>query len=198
MAENIRNELEEKKKLLISQCLEDIKVKLSDEFDRNFEREAFFTEKWKRRRYNDDESRSMLVRSGSMRRSITANVEEQKKVVFTSSSPYAAIHNEGGEIMVTRKMKRFFRYQFYKTSHYKNKFKRSGTGERRELPDGGFYNIMKSMDNPSDEALFWGYMALKKVGSKIKIPKRQFIGKHPQVEQIISDIITSNYNEIFK
>ena len=186
MAENIRNELEEKKKLLISQCLEDIKVKLSDEFDRNFEREAFFTEKWKRRRYNDDESRSMLVRSGSMRRSITANVEEQKKVVFTSPSPYAAIHNEGGEIMVTHRMKGYF-WHMYNQAIGKRSFKRDGS----QRQDQKNYQL-------NSAAEFYRAMALKKVGSKIKIPKRQFIGMHPQVEQIISDIITSNYNEIFK
>ena len=41
----------------------------------------------------------------------------------------------------------------------------------------------------SKEAEFWRAMALKKVGSKIKIPQRQFMGEHPEVEKIVRDII---------
>ncbi|SZD72763.1 Uncharacterised protein [Candidatus Ornithobacterium hominis] len=39
-------------------------------------------------------------------------------------------------------------------------------------------------------------MALKKVGGKIKIPKRQFIGHHPEVDKHIRNIINHNLKEI--
>ena len=36
---------------IIRNILQDVRVELSDEFDRNFERQAFFNEKWQRRRF---------------------------------------------------------------------------------------------------------------------------------------------------
>ena len=41
-------------------------------------------------------------------------------------------------------------------------------------------------------------MALKPVGSKIIIPKRQFIGKHPEVNKILKEIIENNIQTVFK
>lgn len=41
-------------------------------------------------------------------------------------------------------------------------------------------------------------MALKKVGGKIKIPKRQFIGYHAEVDKHIQNIITHNLEELSK
>lgn len=37
---------------LKNDILNDMRVELSDEFDRNFERKAFFTEKWKPRAHD--------------------------------------------------------------------------------------------------------------------------------------------------
>ena len=48
----------------------------------------------------------------------------------------------------------------------------------------------------TEEAKFYKYMALKRVGSKITIPKRQFIGMHPEVERIIREIIETNSKEL--
>jgi hypothetical protein len=39
------------------------------------------------------------------------------------------------------------------------------------------------------EAEFYRAMALKKVGSKIKIPERRFIGWSPELEKACTDII---------
>ena len=97
-------ELERKVERFISLTLKDIGTKISGEFDRNFEREAFFNEHWARRKCNDDESRGLLTRTGTLRRSIKTETTGHS-VVFSSDLPYAAIHNEGGAITVTRKMK---------------------------------------------------------------------------------------------
>lgn len=76
--------------------LNDIRVEAKDEFDMNFKREAFFTEKWKRRKGDTDETRGLLVQSGTLRRSIRSRIMEGGKgVEITSSVPYAKIHNEG-------------------------------------------------------------------------------------------------------
>ncbi len=74
--------------------LNDMRVELSEEFDRNFERKAFFTDKWKPRAYKYPKG-SLLMVTGTMRRSIKAEVRGDG-VRFSSAVPYAAIHNEGG------------------------------------------------------------------------------------------------------
>jgi phage gpG-like protein len=74
--------------------LKDMRVELSDEFDKNFDRKAFFTAKWKRRAHNYPKG-SLLMVTGTMRRSIKAEVKGNG-VRFSSAVPYAAIHNEGG------------------------------------------------------------------------------------------------------
>ena len=48
--------------------LDDMRVELSDEFDKNFERKAFFTDAWKARK-DPKANGSLLVVSGRMRRS---------------------------------------------------------------------------------------------------------------------------------
>jgi hypothetical protein len=47
----------------------------------------------------------------------------------------------------------------------------------------------------SDVAEFWKFMALKKEGTTIKIPKRQFLGLSPEVEKAVTDIIEDNLQE---
>lgn len=93
--------------------LTDIKVDLSEEFDRNFERKAFFSDKWKPRAHNYPRG-SLLMVSGAMRRSTQGQVSGDG-VRFSSSLPYTALHNEGGKITVTAKMKRFFWYKYKHT-----------------------------------------------------------------------------------
>lgn len=74
--------------------IRDMRVELSDEFDANFNRKAFFTERWKKRR--DTAARgSLLVVTGKLRRSIQAQ-ETADGVRFSSQVPYATLHNEGG------------------------------------------------------------------------------------------------------
>lgn len=75
--------------------LSDMRVELSEEFDKNFERKAFFSEKWKPRA-NPNYKGSLLIVTGTMRRSIKAQVKGNG-VRFSSAVPYAAIHNEGGK-----------------------------------------------------------------------------------------------------
>ena len=74
--------------------LNDMRVELSEEFDRNFTRKAFFTKKWKRRP-DPNAKGSLLIVTGTLRRSIRSEVKGDG-VRFTSAVPYASIHNEGG------------------------------------------------------------------------------------------------------
>ena len=97
----------------IKKGLEDVQRELSEEFDRNFARKAFFTEAWQRKRYDD--GKNILLNSGSLRQSIMSELGE-KSLEFYSSLIYAGIHNDGGEIVVTDRMKKYFWRRYYKVS----------------------------------------------------------------------------------
>lgn len=149
---------------LLKQILTDIKVELADEFDRNFERKAFFTEKWQDVK-EPVKTGSLMMRSGDLRRSIEARTETDG-VRFLSSMPYALLHNEGGtvNVPVTDKMRRFFWAKFKETGIEKYKF-----------------------------------MALtKKEKLSITVPKRQFIGHHPEVDKRVNEVTEDNFKEFLQ
>ena len=55
----------------MARILKDIQVEMSDEFDKNFERQAFFSEKWQRRKSPiRNEGRAILTDTGALRKSI--------------------------------------------------------------------------------------------------------------------------------
>lgn len=172
----------------IDRTLRDVRVELLEEFDRNFEREAFFNERWVRRKHHDDRSRGLLVRTGTLRRSLRAEVTDRRSVRFFTDVPYAHIHNEGGTITVTRRMKNYFWVQYMTIVGSKD-----GTfaPKLRRKKDGTLRNDKRNR-KLSSEAAFYKAMALKPVGSKIVIPKRQFIGRHAEVERILKEIAENN------
>lgn len=165
---------------LFNQLLKDIKVELDDEFDRNFERKAFFNTAWKPAKH--DTIGSLMMRTGALRKSLQSQIIHNNAIKWQSSLPYANIHNTGGTITVTPKMKGYFWYRY-----------RMATGSTM------FNNkkeVRKNKINQrlTTEALFWKTMALKKVGSQIHIPQRQFIGKHPVVHQTVKDVTDDWFN----
>lgn len=172
-------------KAIIHRILKDIQVELGDEFDKNFERQAFFSEAWARRKSPTRPGGHILVDTGQLRRSITSRVTDHS-VIFSTSLPYAAIHNEGGDIVVTAKMKRFFWAKYYATS---GAFVRKKNGEKRKT---------KKNAQLTTEAEFWKCLALMKVGKKIKIPRRQFLGISPEVEKSVREIIEDDITEYFE
>ena len=97
---------------ILRRILKDIQVEMSDEFDQNFEREAFFSEAWQRRRSPMRPDGHILVDTGQLRRSIQSRTTENS-ITFYTDLPYAAIHNEGGEIVVTPRMKKYFWHKYY-------------------------------------------------------------------------------------
>ena len=60
-------------KQLEANILKDMRVELADEFDKNFQRKAFFTDAWKPRK-DPKALGSLLVVTGAMRRSIKSEV----------------------------------------------------------------------------------------------------------------------------
>lgn len=99
---------------IIKNTLRDIAVELKDEFDQNFERQAFFSQAWQRKKYTT-KNNHILLDTGTLRRNIRTKTTDNS-VTFYTDLPYAAIHNEGGEIIVTPRMKRFFRAKAYEAA----------------------------------------------------------------------------------
>lgn len=172
---------------IIKQILKDIRVEMEDEFKTNFERQAFFSEAWERRKSPiRNEGRAILIDTGQLRRSISSRVTENS-IVFYTDLPYAAIHNDGGEIKVTKRMKGYFWHKYMTAAGVLVWARRKDGSLRRD----------KKTRAINDEAEFWKFMALKKEGSTIKIPRRRFLGTSPEVEQAVRKIIEENITEYF-
>ena len=170
---------------LFQLIIKDIGVELGDEFDKNFERQAFFSEAWQRRKSPiRNEGRAILTDSGQLRSSIGKRMTENS-ITFYSNLPYADIHNDGGEIVVTKRMKGFFWHKYMNAAGALT-FARRKDGSLRK--DKGTRQI-------SAEAEFWQAMALMKPGAVIKIPRRRFLGYSPEVEQAVRDVIEGALNE---
>lgn len=170
--------------IVTRRILSDIRVELGKEFKKNFERQGFFTEAWKRRKSPIRGDGHILVASGDLRRSIMSR-SDASSITFYSTSPYAAIHNEGGEIKVTARMKRFFWRKYYEATGAVS-FRKNGMPRQS-----------KKNRQLSENAEFWRAMALMKVGKAIKIPKRTFQGMAPEVEKEVTAIIEQNLEEYF-
>lgn len=170
---------------MLRKVLRDIQVELTDEFDRNFEREAFFSEAWQRRTSPTRPNGHILVASGDLRRSIRSEISDGS-VIFKSDLPYAAIHNEGGVIKVTGRMKRFFWHKYYST-----------TGSFGRRKDGTLRRDRRN-SRLTEEAEFWKHMALMREGSEIRIPRRRFLGTSREVEKTVHDIIEENIMEYLR
>lgn len=146
-----------------------IRIELHEEFDKNFERKAFFDKAWQKRRR---EGRgSLLVASGRLRRGLRST-SNAKDIHFAHDAPYAKIHNEGGKIKITPKMRKFFWAMYYKNMQ------------------GVAFNVKtkaasnKSSARKNELAEGWRNMAMSKKGV-INIPKRQYVGAHSRVDEII-------------
>lgn len=168
----------------IKNMLHDIRVDLTDEFDRNFERKAFFDKPWENTSIPNRKG-SLMMRTGKLRRSVRS-MQTSNEITWSSSLPYASLQNEGGEVIVTEKMKRFFWAMFYKAN--------------------GAVSVTKKGDTRNNdrnkkltaEAAIWKALALQKVGAKMKIKQRQFIGDHPQVRQRIEHVVDLNFAALEK
>lgn len=101
------------------------------------------------------------------------------KVLIENRMPYASIQNEGGLIRVTAKMKRFF---WAKHIEAKGSIRQTKSGKQSK----GSYN-----EGLSREAAFWRNMALKRVGTYIRIPHRKFLGESRKLNDAINKTIAN-------
>lgn len=143
--------------------LTDLKVELLDEFDQNFTRKAFFDQPWQRRSYPSGRGSLMQV-TGRGRRSVRSSVRANG-VTYYSDTSYMGLHNAGGKVKITPRMRKFFWAMYYKAG---------GKGKK-----------------PKPAALYWRGLALTKK-SAITMPKRQVIGDHPRVQQVVRTVVNGN------
>lgn len=147
-----------------------------DHFQEGFRKRGFQdngTQAWQRKKRPDKYGPLMSSRQ-NLYGSIYYHPEDYKVTVGTSV-PYAEIHNEGGDITVTARMKRFFWAKY------------------RETNGGSWKRNAKN-----EEAEFWKTLALKKVGSVIHIPQRKFIGQSHELNNKIDQTIENEINRIIQ
>lgn len=168
---------------LYAKILKDVRIELMDEFDQNFQRKAFFDKPWQQAKHPPKRGSLMMRSPNGLRNSLQAK-EGNQKIIFSSSKPYSSIHNEGGKITVTQKMKKFFWAMHYKA-----------LGGKTKKKDGSYGNNAKNKAANAD-AEYWKSMALMKTGSQITIPERRFIGNHHKVETAIRSVIEDNLKDL--
>lgn len=118
---------------------------------------------------------------------------EPGKVYIRNQVDYAQIHNDGGRIKVTAKMKRYFWYRYS-----------AAKGARLTKKRGGLRKT-KGNEALTREAMFWRNMALKREGSLIRMPRRHFFGPDANMSKEIRKIIerelqlfVKNYGTYFR
>lgn len=140
--------------------MRDIRVELTDEFDRNFERKAFFDRPWAPLSKNyHPKTGSMLNRTGALRHSLHGRIDGTR-LIFSSSLPYAGIHNFGGII----------RQDFVPTPRMR---KRAMAKYKKSRSEGDLRVAVA-----------------KRVKRTIKIPARPFVGDHPRVREVVSEVVS--------
>ncbi len=156
-------------KTFINNTLKDIQVELDDEFDRNFERKAFFDRPWAPLSKNyQPRGGSMLLRTGALRRSLRSRTSGTS-IVYSSSLKYSGLMNYGGTV----------RQDFAPTP----KMRRWAWANYHELRKAG----------KEAEAEKYRRMALaKRIRRTFTVPARPFVGEHPRVREIASDIMAEH------
>ena len=175
-----QNLLTQKRQEILHALRRTIPVKVGriakDHFQEGFRQGGFQdngTQAWQRKKRPDKYGPLM-----SSRQNLYGSIYYQPgdaSVTVGTSAPYAEIHNEGGDIKVTAKMKRFFWAKY------------------RETNGGSWKRNAKN-----EEAEFWKTLALMKVGAKIHIPQRKFIGESQELNQKINQKIGDEIEKILR
>lgn len=143
-----------------------------DFFKESFRRQGWWDrnkEKWAERkdRKRKGKGRAILVRSGRLRRSIRVIHSTAGKVIVGTDVPYARIHNEGGEFMVTQNV----------SSHTRKAHGRKGytTASGRKVRRGTVR-----------EHTVKAHGRTRKVG----MPRRQFMGSSAALERRLYGLVS--------
>ena len=165
----------ERLKQSLPEIKEIIKTIALDEFDKNFDREAFFDEKWQEKKKpseyvvnrGNDAGYNILQKTGYLRSSLRGKIEGEN-IIFYTLAEYGRIHNEGGTIRHPGGT------AYYNIGQGKIVFVRNITAAMSERQ----YKRTQSHE--------------------IKIPKRQFAGWHSQLEREIEEGVNELVRKMFK
>jgi phage gpG-like protein len=133
--------------------------------------------------FTSRQGRGLLIKSGKLRRSIRVQSISNDTVVIAAKEPYAQIHNEGGQIDITPKMRRFFWAKYYE-ARGKIKTNKAGTATNLNSRNVGL----------SRDARTWRNLALKK--TPIKIKKRQFMGIGDALQKLIQKELQDTFKDL--
>ena len=147
---------------VLNDILLEVKSEVEESIDNNFRSESFFGDKWPLA-VHKKVGQGLLIDKGRLRRSISLEVNRQG-IRITSDTPYAAIHNYGGQIPVTPAFRKMA------WAKYKQSVKEDpeGIGE-----------------------VFFKNLAMTTKAS-VTIPQRQFVGGHPTLTEEIDNIVFEN------
>ena len=184
--------------------LTDIEVKWKEQIQENFRRQGWYGEQWPGKRMVQGARSKTLYKEGLLQESVNpeANYGAQE-ITVSSPLPYAAIHNEGGEITVTAAMKKFFWAMHLKAAGAISRTVVGANGSRHTFISTGSKAAMaKQKESTSSRAMkmnaeaeHWKSLALMKVGSKLKIPRRRFVGEHPVLDAAIEKIVSRHVKQ---
>lgn len=134
----------------------------------NFEKQAYSNNPWPKRKGKQDSSRALLVKSGTLRRSIRVISSSPTSVIVGSDVPYARVHNDGGTINQKARSETFVRNRYARG-------KKKGFFKKGTTPGQGF-----------------SFKA-----SSYNMPQRRFLGVNVQLYKEIRTIIKTEFEKEF-
>lgn len=172
----IRHDLEDLKRLYLHKLPVRVGVAVRDSVRQNFRQGNFYGgERWQTPLRTTLGFRGAVGQYGPLlsgSNHLMMNTDYQAlpgKVIIRNTEVYAATHNDGEDIPVTERMKRFFW-----AKHIEHK---------------------ERMGVEAPETEFWKRMALKKPGSRIRIPRRHFLGPGKEVDTLVQGVIDKELQE---
>lgn len=131
----------------------------------------------------------LLSRNNRLMDATQRRIPRPGQVIIENRLPYATIHNEGGTITVTHRMKRYFWWRYLQITGSKGTRGRKPIESRYRLTKKGQRGNNEYNRGLDREAEFWKSMALKRVGTRIRMPQRMFIGTPEELDRIVEDAI---------
>lgn len=133
-----------------------------------FNAQAWEGSSWQARKSKKDEGRAILVKSGTLRRSIRIISSSASSVTVGTDVIYARVHNDGLEISRAARSETFARPRYAK-------------GPKSKMFGGmGAFRKMTTAEKSSAPTKGQSYKAYN-----YKMPQRQFIGNTPELRERI-------------
>ena len=176
MSNQIVDDLNKKKEALIK-ILHDAPREVGSmavkHFKDNFVNQSFDGKPWDKRKKDraKDKGRAILVKSGTLKRSIRIISADTKEIVIGTDVVYAQIHNEGGTIVQPPRTESFLRNRNEENTFYKS-------GKNKGLAKGikGRFRKGKTAGD--------GFSFKERT---IKIPQRQFMGESVELTKKVDN-----------